>query len=118
MKYQEAMKDGPSFVSTETNNQRKIRELYGLYCSMPDVPGVVHFDGFSPAGVGEGGAGKVKEANTINGGAEIPSAAWFPAWLGLSTVEPAQEEKSISQADRSALAWMRNQQIRRGDCIS
>lgn len=113
MKYQEAMRDGTAFISTETNNQRKIRELYGLYSSVPEVPGVVHFDDFAPPGFGEGGSGKVKEANTINGGAEIPSAAWFPAWLGLSTVEPLQEETPSSQADRSALAWMRNQQLRR-----
>ena len=33
-KYQEAMKDGKAFVAKETNTQRKLREVYGLYCSL------------------------------------------------------------------------------------
>ena len=37
------MKDGQAFVANETNNQRKLREVYGLYCSLQEVPGVVHF---------------------------------------------------------------------------
>lgn len=45
-KYQEAMKDMNAFLSQESQYQRTIREAYGLYSSLPEVAGFVHFDDF------------------------------------------------------------------------
>ncbi len=43
-----------------------------------EVPGVVHFDDFEAP---KQDPGKLTEANTINAGAEIPTAGWWPWWL-------------------------------------
>ena len=141
--------------------QRKIREVYGLYCSVKEVPGVVHFDDFAaavrsfwlfcsffiileetlgfrsydfihrnvtshtleinaqPQKVDTG----VPMGNNATGNAGIPTAAWWPWFMGsFSEEEPAaeveleQKEKPIRFA-REALPMMRKQQINRGEIL-
>ena len=141
--------------------QRKIREVYGLYCSVKEVLGVVHFDDFAaavrsfwllcsfliileetfgfrsyvfihrnltwhtptinaqPQKVDTG----VPMGNNATGNAGIPTAAWWPWFMGsFSEEEPAaeveleQKEKPIRFA-REALPMMRKQQINRGEIV-
>lgn len=119
--YQNALKD-EKFAANETHTQRKIREVYGLYCSVKEVPGVVHFDDFAaaPQKVDTG----VPMGNNATGNAGIPTAAWWPWFMGsfseeepTAEVELEQKEKPVRFA-REALPMMRKQQINRASAKS
>ena len=111
--YQQAMQDTEAFCAKETALDRKMRELFGIYCSLPEVPGAVHFDEFAPPDVvfpseaAAAGAGQKGVKPTLSplgtSKLDIPVADWWPWWLGGSALpaHPLEALDSTSGSDET-----------------